>query len=248
MISAVILTKNEERTIRACIQSVLWCDEIVVIDDHSNDTTVALAKNAGALVYFHDVAGDFAAQRNFALQKARGEWVLFIDADERVSEALQAEIKTVISSRRNRYAGYFLRRTDYLWGKALKHGETAGVKILRLGRKEAGVWSGAVHEVWKIQGHRGELTEVLQHYPHQSVKEFLSEINYYTDLRAHELYKQKVKSSWWSILLFTKGKFFQNYVLKLGILDGIPGIISAVMMSFHSFLVRSKLWLLWQKR
>jgi len=247
MISVVILAKNEEKNIKDCLASVLWCDEIVVIDDHSTDKTVELAKQAGAVVYFHDLAGDFSQQRNFGLEKARGDWVLFLDADERVSEVLKNEIQQTIASRRNRYNGYRIKRTDYMWGKELKHGETGGISLLRLGRKGSGTWKGSVHETWDISGHVGELKEVLIHYPHQSIREFLAEINFYTDLRAQELYRQKVKSTWVIILLYTKGKFFQNYFLRLGVLDGVPGIISAIMMSFHAFLVRGKLWLLWQK-
>jgi glycosyltransferase involved in cell wall biosynthesis len=247
MISAVILTKNEEKNIQECIKTLLWCNEILIIDDHSVDKTVELAKRAGAVVYMHDLNNDFAAQRNFALEKVKGDWVVFIDADERVSDALKTEIQQVITSLRNRYAGYYVRRSDVLFGKVLTHGETAGSKFTRLGRKSAGLWQGTVHEVWKLQGHIGMLTEPLMHFPHPSVREFLAEVNFYTDLRARELYSHKIKSSWWSILLFTKGKFFRNYLLKLGVLDGIPGLISAIMMSFHSFLVRSKLWLLWHK-
>jgi glycosyltransferase involved in cell wall biosynthesis len=247
MISAVILTKNEEKNITDCIQSVLWCDDIIVIDDHSTDKTVELAKSAGAVVYFHDLANDFSAQRNFGIEKARGDWVLCIDADERITDELKKEIQEVIISRRNRYAGYILKRYDVLWGKTLHHGESAGIKLVRLGRKEAGKWVGPVHETWKLNGHIGELKSPLSHYPHKTVREFLTKINFYTDLRAEELYASKIKSTWWSIILYTKGKFFQNYILKRGFLDGIPGIISALMMCFHSFLVRSKLWLLWHK-
>lgn len=248
MISVVILTKNEEKNIKEALASVLWCEEIVVIDDNSTDKTVEIAKQSGAVVYFRDLAGDFAAQRNFGLEKARGDWIFFLDADERVSEALKNEIQQTIASRRNRYNGYRIKRKDYMWGRELRHGETAGISLLRLGRKGNGKWVDSVHETWNITGHLGELHAPLQHYPHQSVREFLAEINFYTDLRAKELYRQKVKSSWVTILLYTKGKFFQNYLLRFGFLDGIPGLISAIMMSFHSFLVRSKLWLLWQEK
>jgi glycosyltransferase involved in cell wall biosynthesis len=248
MISAIILSKNEEKNIRACIESVLWCDEIIVIDDNSEDETVRIAKNLGAMVYMHDLNRDFAAQRNFGLEKARQEWVLFIDADERVSDALRLEITGTISARRNRYVGYYLRRSDVLWGRKMQHGETAKIKLLRLGRKESGKWNGSVHEKWEMTGHVAELREELLHYPHPSLKEFLTEVNFYTDIRAAELHRKKIKSSWWTILLYTKGKFFQNYILRLGFLDGIPGIVSATMMSFHSFLVRGKLWLLWYKK
>jgi glycosyltransferase involved in cell wall biosynthesis len=248
MISVVILTKNEEKNIKECIESVLWCDEIIVVDDNSIDKTVEIARQLGSLVYFHDLERNFSGQRNFGLTKARHEWVLFVDADERVSEELRDEIRQTISARRNRYNGYYIKRTDVLWGKKLRHGESADTALVRLARKDSGSWIGKVHEVWKVSGYIGTFQGEMIHYPHQTVREFLAEINLYTDLRAEELYRLKVRSSGLSILFYTKAKFLQNYIVKLGILDGMPGLISAVMMSFHSFLVRAKLWLIWNKK
>ncbi len=109
-----------------------------------------------------------------------------------------------------------------------------------------GIWEGRVHEVWKGKGRIGELQNVLYHYPHPNISNFLQEINLYSDLRAHELYDKKTKIHTWQVVLYPKAKFFHNYILKLGFLDGIEGLIIAVMMSFHSFLVRGKLWYLYQ--
>lgn len=248
MISVIILCHNEERNLKDCISSVLWADELIVIDDHSDDASVQTAKSLGATVYFHDLQKDFAQQRNFGLEKARGDWILFLDADERVSESLKQEIQTTISQRRNRYVGYRLKRDDVVFGKVLKHGETANSSFIRLGKKGSGTWVGAVHETWRLHGHVGKLQTPLIHYPHSTVSDFLASVNLYTDIRARELYKKKVQSTWYLILLYPKAKFLKNYFLNLGILDGMPGLVSALMMSFHSFLVRSKLWLLWQNR
>ncbi len=247
MISAVILTKNEDKNILDCLKSLSWCDEIVVIDDESQDKTVEIAKKEGAKVFIRPLQDDFAAQRNFGLEKAKGDWVFFVDADERVTQALWYEIMAKTNAPFSPYAGYYLRREDVMWGKRLRHGETGNIKILRLAKKNAGSWEGKVHERWNVK----EKTEILQnpliHYPHQTIKEFLQEINFYTDLRAKELRKQKVHVSWVAILFYPKAKFAINYIFKGGFLDGLPGFIFAVMMSLHSFLVRGKLWLLWQK-
>ncbi len=247
MISAVILTKNEEKNITACLESLSWCDEIVVIDDNSTDKTVDIAKKKGVRVYVHALENNFSEQRNFGLEKATGDWVLFVDADERISSALWYEIMANTNTPLDGYSGFYLKRQDSMWGKVLQHGETSNVKLLRLAKKDAGSWEGKVHEAWKVQGKKLTLKNPLMHYPHQSVNEFLQEINYYTDLRAEELYNKKIKTSWWSIILFPKVKFVSNYVIKLGFLDGLPGLVFALMMSFHSFLVRGKLWFLWQK-
>lgn len=248
MISAVILTKNEEKNIVDCLDSVLWCDEIIVVDDFSDDRTVELIKrfnNPNIHVFEHQLNDDFSNQRNFGLRKAKGEWVLFVDADERVSRNLKNEISYVTSIHDNdeKVFGYFIKRRDVMWGKELRYGETAHVKLLRLGRKGTGEWEYNVHEEWNIKGKKEFLVNYLIHYPHKSVKKFLKDINYYTDLRAKQLHERNIQVKWWMILFYPLGKFIFNYVLRLGFLDGTAGFIYAIMMSLHSFLVRGKLWL-----
>lgn len=247
-LSAIVLTKNEEKNIRACLKSLSFCDEVIVIDDFSIDKTVEVARKMKAYVFNHSLNGDFAAQRNFGQGKARGEWVLFVDADERVTSSLGDEIIQVTNNPIIQYSGFNIKRTDFIWGKELKYGETGKVKLLRLAKRNAGQWSGCVHEEWKIKGKIGELKNPLLHYPHPTLTEFLQNINFYTNLRAKELYMQDIQVYWTSIILYPLGKFFLNYFIKLGFLDGIPGLIQAILMSFHSFLVRAKLWMLWQKK
>jgi glycosyltransferase involved in cell wall biosynthesis len=247
MISAVILTKNEEKNIKKCLDNLSWCDEIVVIDDASQDKTVEIAKKMGAKVFHHPLNRNFSEQRNFGLDKAKGDWVLFIDADERVSSALWYEIMAITNDPISVYSGYYLKRKDVMWGKEFMYGETGKISLLRLAKKQTGRWEGYVHEVWRVKGKTAILQNPLMHYPHQTVKDFLSEINYYSDLRAQELYKQKVKVSWWTIIFYPKIKFIVNYFFRVGFLDGLPGLVFALMMSLHSFLVRGKLWLIWQK-
>lgn len=247
MISAVILTKNEEKNIKACLESISWCDELLVIDDHSTDKTTDIAIRIGAKVISHAMHEDFSEQRNFGLEKAKGDWVFFIDADERVSSALWYEIMSHTNESIDETSGFYVKRQDTMWGKVLKHGETSNVILLRLARKGAGKWEGRVHEKWSVRGKTQILKNPLDHFPHPTVAEFLQEINYYTDLRAAELFKKKTKSNWLSIIVYPKAKFIVNYIVRGGFLDGMPGLVIAIMMSFHSFLVRSKLWSLWQK-
>lgn len=255
-ISAIILTKNEEGNIERCLQSLLWCDEIIVIDDYSEDSTVRLISqiNKKAKIYQRHLDGDFAAQRNFGFAKAASEWVLFVDADEEISKDLAFEIQSQISNlksqnqnlklKTNQINGYYLKRRDWFGGKWLKYGETANVKLLRLGRKDRGQWEGKVHEVWGISGAIEELNNPILHYPHQIVSEFLKEVNWYTNLVAQYWREQGRRMGFWEIMVYPLGKFVQNYVLRLGFLDGTAGFITAVFMSFHSFAARSKYWLL----
>lgn len=242
MISAVILTKNEEKNIVDCLDSLAFCDEVIVIDDNSTDRTRDLARSKGAKILKRSLNSNFAAQRNFGLIQARGEWILFVDADERVPESLAQEIKEKIAS--ENYQGYSLNRQDYMWGRVLLYGETSHVSLVRLAKKNAGKWVSKVHETWNIKKNVGRLKHSLIHNPHPTIKDFLTEINFYSTLRAEELHMQKAKVSLFQILAYPKAKFFQNYFLRRGFLDGSEGFVMAIMMSFHSFLVRGKLYLL----
>lgn len=251
MISVVILTKNEEKNILDCLDSISWADEIVVVDDFSIDRTVEVVKifSSKIKIFKNSLSGDFSAQRNFALSKTTKDWVLFIDADERVSSELREEINSILIEEKNnsKNKGFYISRKDIIWGKILKHGETGDIKLLRLAKRDAGVWRGRVHEQWIIDGKTSELEEKIIHYPHQTINEFLEEINFYTTLRAKELYKEKTKVTLADIVLYPKAKFLLNFIFKLGFLDGLEGLIFAILMSFHSFLVRAKLWIYSQK-
>lgn len=246
MISVVVLTKNEEQNIKRCLESIKWCDEVIIVDDKSSDNTLEIAKKYKAKIYTNSLDNNFAAQRNFGLSKARNEWVLFVDSDEVVSDALAYEISSAIGLKdqnsRN-LNGFYIRRSDFIWGKQLKYGETGDIKLLRLGKKGAGVWEGMAHERWRIDGSLGKLSNPLLHFPHKTLEEFLKEINFYTDIKAEELKSENTKVFFWSILLYPLVKFIFNYIIKRGFLDGVEGLIFAIIMSFHSFLVRSKLWL-----
>ncbi|HUQ84979.1 MAG TPA: glycosyltransferase family 2 protein [Candidatus Limnocylindrales bacterium] len=247
MISAIIITKNEEKSLKRSLRSLSWCDEVIVIDDDSTDDTVKIAEKLGAKVYKRSLDGDFSAQRNFGLQKAKNDWVLFIDADEEVSPALWFEIMQHTNSPSDKYSGYFIKRQDVIWGRLLKYGETGNKKFLRLAKKNSGKWEGVVHEKWNVVGMTATLNNPLMHYPHVTIENFLHEINLYTDIRAKELYDKKVRTSSFLIIIYPLAKFIQNYFLKQGFRDGVPGLLLALMMSLHSFLVRSKLWFMLQK-
>ncbi len=249
MISVVILTKNEEKNLPDCLESIRQLAyEIIVIDDNSTDKTPEIAKKFGAKVFTRPLNNDFAAQRNFGLEKAKGNWVLFLDADERITPELKKEILSSLQSASViKCNGFLLKRSDYFGGRILKHGETAKVRLLRLGKKNAGQWQREVHEKWEVKGKVAELKNPLQHYPHQALNDFIDHINFHSTLHAQALKKEGVKPSLFRIVFYPKAKFIQNYVFRLGFLDGTAGIIVALMMSFHSFLANSKLYFLWKK-
>lgn len=256
MISAVVLTKNESQLITKCIDSLLFCSEIIIIDDFSSDDTIGQIQklyrsnrnksknyNERIKIYERKLDNDFSAQRNFGLEKASKSWVLFIDADEIVSEQLAAEIQSEISDTTPKANGFLVKRDDIFLGEKLKHGETAGIWLLRLGQKKGGKWAGRVHEQWIIAGNIGKLQQPLLHQSHQEISSFLSKINRYSDLVASQWKQTGRHISFWEIPVYPICKFLYNYVFRLGLADGIPGLIMACMMSFHSFLARAKYWL-----
>lgn len=243
MISAVVLTKNEEKNIKDCLESLKWCDEVVIIDDYSEDKTTEIAESFGAEVYKKKLENDFADQRNFGLEKAKGDWVFFVDADERVSDSLREEVTKLLSYKVTRSLGFYLKRRDFIWGRKLKHGETGNIKLLRLGKKDAGKWRRAVHEAWEVEGPTETLRNPLSHYSHQTLREFLADIDWMSTLHAEENKKEGKRSNLFKIIFFPKLKFIDSWILKLGFLDGVPGLLVAFLMSFHSYLAWSKLWL-----
>ena len=139
-ISAVIITKDEGKNLAGCISNLKFCSEIIVIDDYSSDDTVEIAKRTGTKVFLRRLNKNFASQRNYGLQKAEGQWVLFIDADELVSPTLGSEIVQAVNNPELTYDGFLLKRQDNMWGKRLKHGEFWTNSFLRLAKKEAGKW------------------------------------------------------------------------------------------------------------
>lgn len=240
-ISALILAKNEEKIIEKAIQSVSFCNEVIIIDDYSTDKTAEIARRNGAVVYERHLAHDFGAQRNYGVGQCRGEWILSIDADEYLSDSLKHEIKKAIQQ--DDFNAYYLKRRDVWWGRELKHGEVGSIQLIRLFQKGAGKWRGNVHEVYEATGNIGKLSNFLLHTPHPTAREFLSEINAYSSLRAHELYQNKKSVSIMEIIAYPFFKFMWNYIFKGGFLDGPPGFVYAFFMSFHSFLVRAKLYM-----
>lgn len=246
MLTAITLTKNEEKNISKTIKSILWCDEIIIIDDYSIDKTIKKIKsfkNKKIKIYKKHLNDDFADQRNFGLSVAKGDWVLFIDADEIIPKALKKEIQHSISNKKHtNIDGFYLKRSDYFLHKKIRFGETGNIKLLRLARKGSGKFKRKVHEYWNIKGTRGELKNPILHFPHKTISEFIVEINQYSSLHSLANKREGKTTNLIKIALFPVGKFLVNFLFKLGFLDGPTGFIMSTMMSFHSFLSWSKQW------
>jgi len=242
-ITVIILAKNEESNIGRALNSARFAGEILVVDDGSTDKTIELARDAGASVLKASLNNDFGFHRNVAMKSAKNDWILFLDADEELTPELVDSIQGLAEE--DTRAGYYLKRRDYWWGKELHHGETKTARtrgIMRLVNRTRGAWVGTVHETYHAEGSTGSLAGFINHYPHQTLAEFISSVNAYSTLRAKELYKAGLGTGIGQIVLFPFLKFMLTYFFYLGFLDGPAGFVYAFLMSFHSFLVRAKLY------
>ncbi len=210
-LTVIVLTHNDELRIVDCLESVSFADEIIVIDDKSTDRTIDLALGFTKKIYSKQLQNNFASQRNFGLDQAHGDWILFVDSDEIVSQNLKNEILTKIQN--TTHFAYRLKRIDYMWGRKILHGEGGSVRLVRLAKKGKGKWHGKVHEEWRVNESIGELQSSLIHVPHQSVKAFLKDIDEYSTIRVDELSEKGVRSGFIKIILYPVAKFFVNYFL-----------------------------------
>jgi glycosyltransferase involved in cell wall biosynthesis len=249
-ITITLLTKNESENIKKHWGWVGECPnirQIVVVDDFSTDDTLVQikklkTKTISVDIFQRHLDGDFSAQRQFALSKAKNNLILWLDADETPSPNLINFLNSKLSPK-----VYAFPRQDQFLGQVLQHGETANQVFLRLFPKNSGLYVGAIHEVWSTNLPISKITAPIFHFPHQSLTSFFQKINFYTDIRSQELYRQKVKTNLFQMIFYPILKFKYNYIFRLGFLDSTAGIVLALGMSFHSFLVRAKLWHLWSQ-
>jgi len=245
VLSAVVITLNEESNIAACLESINFADEIIVVDSGSSDRTIELAGKYTGAVLQNPWQG-FGAQKNFGIARAKGDWILSIDADERVTHELAAEIKSAVSSGGN-VDGYYLPRLASFCGHWIRHCGWYPDYQLRLFRKARGEFNGRpVHEGVIVNGRTGFLKNDLMHYSYDSISQYFEKFNRYTNLSAAEL-SSKRKFSFLRMLGSPVSYFIKSYFLKLGFLDGVPGLIVCIFGSYSNFVKYAKLWELQRK-
>jgi len=248
--SLLLLTKNESENIKSNFNWLLKCpiiNEIIAIDDLSTDDTRDLlksleTKNLKINIFSRELGNDFSSQREFGIKKSKNNWILWLDADEKPKK----EMINFLNSFNFSNANYSFKRRDIFLGHQLKHGETSNLSFVRLFNKKHGLFQNHVHEIWKSSLPTINTDHYIFHYSHKTFYSFISKINFYTTIRSQELFDNKIKTNIFEIIFFPLGKFIQNYFFRLGFLDGTAGIIMALSMSLHSFLVRAKLWHLYQ--
>lgn len=244
-ISALILAKDEERNIADCIKTVLFCDEVLVIDDFSTDKTKEIAESLGARVMQRSMAGDWGGQQTFAIQNAKYEWALFVDADERISESLAEEIKAVVNN--GEQNAYWIRRANKFHFNEATHGILRPDYVNRLFPAKNSYVEGYVHPEIKAPYPNKKLKHVMYHYTYDNWDQYFGKFNNYTRLAA-EKYKKNGKSCSFfrDIVLRPLWAFFKIYILNLGFLDGKLGFIFSVNHYFYTMTKYVRLYYLYK--
>lgn len=240
MISATIITLNEEENIEKAVESVKGlADEIIVVDSGSTDKTIEVAKELGAQVY-HRKFDNFANQKNYAVSKARGDWILSVDADEEISADLAKEIKEAVKN--NQFVGYLISRRNYILGKEIKHSRWSPDRHIWLWKRDKGRWVGEVHEEIVVLGKVGLLKSSKIHNSHKTVSEFIKANNQYSNLESHEMFRRGVTFSFWKMTKLALSEFFIRFIYKKGFLDGWRGFVLVYLMAIYQLMVWIKLW------
>jgi len=239
-ISAVIIAKNSENIIADAIDSVSFCDEIIVIDNNSKDRTEEIAKRMKAKV-FKSTSSDFSKLRNLGLTKTDADWILYIDSDERVSEELEKNIKSLVNNDSKSYAAYKLQRKNFYF----KDIEWPCIeKIERLFKKKAlKEWIGRIHESPVVNGSIGELDGYLLHFTHNDLSSMLEKTIEWSKIEADLRQESNhPKMTWWRFprVMFTA--FFNSYVKQKGYKAGTGGLIESIYQSFSMFITYARLW------
>lgn len=234
-ISATIITFNEERNVARVIESLRCCDEILVLDSGSNDRTVEIAKKLGANVVEASWHG-YSAQKNIAAELASHDWILSLDADESLSEALEAEIWH-IKKTGPQYDGYTVPRLAQYLGRWILHSGWYPDRKVRLFNRHKARWAGTfVHESVIVDGRIGHLKSNLLHFTCSSLSEHLRSMDNYTTLAAQEIAAREKPITVARLLLYPPWTFFQTYILRRGFLDGVEGLSIAYMAALYNFV------------
>lgn len=236
----MIVTHNEERNIEDALKSAADFDEIIVVDSFSTDRTVEICKRYTDKVYQHDWPG-YAKQKQRAVDYAASPWVLILDADERITAALRAEIAGTIE--RTDQDGFTVQRKNYFLGKWIRHSGWWPDSILRLFRKGKGALEDReVHEKVAVSGSAGNLEGCLEHYTYRTIADYIRKMEIYSTLAAREIRKKSGRPGVTSLLCKPGATFFKMYVLRLGFLDGMHGLLLAVLYGYYTFLKYAKAW------
>ena len=238
--SVVIAAKDEAAEIAECITSVAWAAEILVVENDSTDDTVAIARSTGATVFSHPFT-TIGRQRNAAIARARHEWILVVDADERGTGGLRDEVARIISSE-SKDIGFRIRRRNFFLGREIRHGGWERDRPVRLFRSRMRYDERPVHEHVMTDGTVSELSEPLIHYPYASLGEYFAKLDRYSRWWAEQSFARGRRTRAWTIALKPPARFLSMYVLRAGFLDGAAGVIVAALAAMSVAAKYARLW------
>lgn len=239
-LSVTIITRNEEADLGAALESVCWADEIVVVDSGSTDRTVEIARRFTAQVTVHPWQG-YVGQKNLAASMTTNDWVLSLDADERVTPELAASIRAALTNPTD--AAYRCSRVAWHLGQWIRSTDWYPDRQVRLYDKRQAEWSGRhVHEALAVRGSIGTLAGELQHYPYRDIADHLETIDRYTTLAAKQMHEQGRRPGLPAMVLQPLFAFSRNYLLRGGLRDGRTGFVISAMNAYYVFLKFAKTW------
>jgi glycosyltransferase involved in cell wall biosynthesis len=240
-LSVTVITNNEAADIGAALASVAFADEIIVVDSHSTDDTVAIARQHTDRIVVRDWPG-YIDQKNYAASLASHDWILSLDADERVTPPLADEIRATVDGA-PRAAAFRIPRVTWHLGRWIRTTDWYPDYQLRLYDRRSGQWTGRyVHEAVSVQGETGQLRGELQHYAYRDIADHLETIDRYTTYAARQMHEAGRRAGLLQIAGHPPLTFLRNYVARGGIRDGAPGFIISAMNAYYVFLKFAKLW------
>ncbi len=246
-VTVTVITRDEAAHIAAALQSVSWADEIIVVDSHSTDETVAIARRYATRVEVRDWPG-YSDQKNYAAGIASNDWILSIDADERVSAELATEIRQALQHEGGA-RGYRIPRVTWYLGRWIRSTDWYPDYQLRLYDRRAGRWNGKpVHESIELEGPPRRLHHELQHYAYRDISHHLATIDRYTTLAAEQWMAEGRRTNGFEMLVHPRLAFLRNYLLRGGITEGAAGLLVSRLNAYYVFLKFAKLWELQRAR
>jgi glycosyltransferase involved in cell wall biosynthesis len=241
-ISAIITTFNEEANIAACIESLSWCDEILVVDSFSSDRTPQIAQSYGNVRFLQRTYFGSASQKNWAMDQVQHDWILIFDADERCTPALQREIEHLLA-RKPQHDGYTIKRRVYFMGKVIRFSGWQHDRVVRLVRKGSARYPNRrVHADMVMRGPAPVLKYPMDHYMAESLDEYIPRIMKYSVWGAAQGWKEGRRSGFVQILGRSVWRFFRTYVVQGGVLDGMHGLVFCMLQAFGTYQKWAILW------
>jgi len=240
-VSVYVLTYNNRRTIERCLKSLIWAEELVVVDSFSNDGTFEICQQYTDRAYQQEWRGH-RGQYQSAQDLTTRDWVMFVDADEEVPPELEEEIREQLKGEKKDIDGFFIYRRTFYLGRWIRYGGWYPDGEIRLYRRDRGRWEGGLHAKVVVDGKIGILENQYLHYTYQDISDQIRTVDKYSQIAAEDLFKSGRKFSFFKMLFHPPFRFIKEYLFKMGFRDGLPGLIIIVSTMYYVFVKYAKFW------